>query len=152
VAYTNIEGREQLLDALAEAADQIGVALASLGAAYEKVDDMTADRLEENLFGPVQRAYGVAKRTHSEFAARHDLSGRSFEQPAVPPASLSARELIDAADEAAGQADNSLAELQDDRALIEVGDVELRSGLAAVREAVGVVPLQTRAILRTLGR
>jgi hypothetical protein len=150
--YTNIEGREQLLDALAAATDQIGVALASLGAAYEKLDDMTADRLEENLFGPVQRAYGRAKRTHSEFAARHDLSGRSFEQLAAPSASLSARELIDAADEAAGQADNSLAALQDDRALIEVGDVELRSGLAAVREAVGVVPLQARAILRTLGR
>jgi hypothetical protein len=151
VAYTNIEGREQLLEALAEATDQVGVALASLGAAYDKLDDMTADRLEENLFGPVQRAYGRAKRTHSEFATRHGLSGRSFE-PASPAASLSARELIDAADEAAGQADNALAGIQDDPALIEVGDVELRSGLAAVREAVGVVPPQTRAILRTLGR
>jgi hypothetical protein len=42
--------------ALAEAIDEIGLALASLSAAYERLDIATADTLEEELFGPAQRA------------------------------------------------------------------------------------------------
>ncbi len=152
MAYTNIEGRQKLLDALTEATDEIGAALASLGAAYEQVDDRTAERLEQNLFGPVQRAYGRAKRAHAEFAARHSLDGRSFAQPAQPPAALKARELIESADSMALRADESLAALQDEQALVEVGDVELRLGVAGVREALGVVPRRTEELLNTLGR
>jgi len=85
MAYTTVEGRQELLDALAGAIDQIGLALASLGAAYEQLDESTADRLEEELFGPVQVAYGRAKRTHAGFAGRHGLTSRTFE--AHPPAS-----------------------------------------------------------------
>lgn len=152
MTYTNIEGREKLLDALTEATDEIGAALASLGAAYELVDDQTADRLEENLFGPVQRAYGRAKSAHAGFAARHDLPGRSFAPPADPPSAMKARELIEDADSMALRADESLASLQDEQALIEVGDQELRAGVAGVREALAVVPQQIEALLNTLGR
>jgi len=59
MAYTTVEGRQELLETLAEAIDEIGFALASLGAAYEQLDEPTADRLEEELFGPVQVAYGL---------------------------------------------------------------------------------------------
>ncbi len=41
--------------------------VAWLGSAYEQLDDQQADRLEEQLFRPVQRAYGRAKRTHAQF-------------------------------------------------------------------------------------
>jgi hypothetical protein len=79
MAYTTVEGRQQLLGALAEAIDEIGLALASLSAAYERLDIATADTLEEELFGPAQRAYGRAKRTHVEFAERQWMAGRVFE-------------------------------------------------------------------------
>jgi hypothetical protein len=152
MAYTNTEGREKLLDALTEATDEIGASLASLGAAYEQVDDQTADRLEEQLFGPVQRAYGRAKQAHAGFAARHDLPVRTFAPPADPPASRKARELIEDADAMAFRADESLVALQDEQALVEVGDVELRAAVAGVREALGVVPQRIEALLNTLGR
>lgn len=152
MAYTNIEGREQLLGALAEATDEAGATLAFVAAAYEKVDDQSADRLEESLFGPAQRAYGAAKRAHAGFASRHGLGGRSFAPPAEPPASLDARELIESAASTAERVDEALAKLQDDQALVEVGDVELRAGVASVREAIGAVAPGAREILRTLGR
>jgi hypothetical protein len=152
VAYTTTEGRERLLSALADAIDEVGAVLAYVGAAYELLDDQSAERLEEDLFGPVQRAYGRAKRTHSEFAARHDLVARPVPAPAEPPASIGGRELIEHAAATAQRVNESLATLQDDQALVEVGDVELRSGVAAVREAIGGVPHAATEILRTLGR
>jgi len=152
VAYTNLEGREGLLAPLGEVADELGATVAFLGAAYEQVDDQTADRLEEALFVPAQRAYGRAKRAHSEFAARHDLPGRGFSPPAEPPAAMRARELIESAAATAERVDEALATLQDDQALVEVGDVELRSGVAAVREDAGVIPRRARGLLRMLGR
>ena len=79
MAYTTAEARQQLLDDLAHAVDEIGVALAALGGAYELLDEHTADRLEEELFRPVQVAYGRAQRTHAGFAERHGLPGRAFE-------------------------------------------------------------------------
>lgn len=54
--------------------------------------------------------------------------------------------------QAANEADLALTTVQDERAMIEVGDVELRSGVAAVREAISVVPQRVRLLLRTLGR
>ena len=46
MAYTSTEGRQELLDAFAEAIEHIGFALAALGAAYEQLDEQNADRLE----------------------------------------------------------------------------------------------------------
>src|SRR5467141_3455116 len=85
MAYTTADARQQLLDTLGDAIEQIAVALASLGEAYEQLDEQKADTLEQELFRPVQMAYGRAKRTHAEFAHRHGLPARTFE-PAVPGA------------------------------------------------------------------
>src|SRR5688572_28506192 len=129
---------------LGEAVEQLSGSLASLGEAYEQLDDQTADRLEESLFGPVQRAYGRAKKTYTDFAARYAMEPRTFEEAGPPVTARTARDLIEAASEAAGEADHTLSQLQDEPALLEVGDVTLRSGIANVREAVAMVPQQTR--------
>jgi hypothetical protein len=152
MAYTTLEGRRELLDSLAEAIDQIGLALASLSAAYEQLDEATADTLEEELFGPVQRAYGRAKRTHAAFAERHGLPGQAFEsQPAGVP-STGVKGFVDEAVAAVGAADATLATLQDSPKLLEVGDVELRRGLVEVRELIGDLPHRARELVRRLGR
>ena len=49
---------------MAAATDQLALALASLGEAYEELDEQTADALEEQLFRPTQSAYGRLRRTH----------------------------------------------------------------------------------------
>ena len=79
MAYTNLEGRQQLLDELGSATEAIGMAIAMLGEAYELLDDQTADRLEELLFRPAQAASARAKRTYGEFAERHRFPPRSFD-------------------------------------------------------------------------
>jgi hypothetical protein len=63
------EARQDLLDGIADAIDEIGAALAPLGAAYEQLDEHTADRLGGAVpAGPgrVRRA----QRTHAAFAER----------------------------------------------------------------------------------
>jgi hypothetical protein len=152
VSYTEAEAREQVLDDLASAIDKIGLALASLGAAYELLDDQSADALEEGLFRPVQGAYGRGQRTHFEFAKRYGLSERSFEQPSSGMESHDARELLDRASEAADAADQEIATLQDSMLPVEVGDIELRAGLSEVREMLGRVPARARELVRTVGR
>jgi hypothetical protein len=152
MSYTTAEGRQQVLDALAAAADQIAVALALLSEAYEHLDEQAAERLEGELFQPVQAAYGRAKRVHAGFAERHKLSGRAFETPSPVAPSSGTKGLIDAAVDAAGRADGMLAELQDSMLPVEVGDVELRAGLSEVRELVGGLRGRAREVTRTLGR
>ena len=130
----------------------MGFALASLGAAYEQLDEFTADRLEEELFRPVQGAYGRARRTHAAFADRHGLEGRTF-QPASPGVPSSrARGFIDDAVDALRRADDTLSGLQDSMLPVEVGDAELRAGLADVREQIGGLAGRARELIRTLGR
>ena len=116
-----------MLDTLAEAADEIGFALASLGAAYEQLDVSSADELEEELFRPVQLAYGRARRTHTEFAGRHGLPGREFEPSSAGLPSTGAKGFIDNAVVAVGKADRALADLQDSMLPVEVGDPEFRA-------------------------
>jgi hypothetical protein len=152
MAYTTAEARQQLLEAIAEATDALGFALACLGEAYEKLDERNGDRLEEELFHPVQVAYGRAKATHSEFAGRHGLPGRAFEQQAAGVSPRGAPGFIDQAVEAVAEADRELAELQDSMLPVEAGDAELRAGLAAIRERVRGLSGTARELLRTLGR
>jgi hypothetical protein len=152
VAYRASDARQHLLDTVAEAIEELGFALASLGAAYEQLDEFTADRLEEELFRPVQGAYGRARRTHAAFADRHGLEGRTF-QPASPGVPSSrARGFIDDAVDALRRADDTLAGLQDSMLPVEVGDAELRAGLADVREQIGGLAGRARELIRTLGR
>jgi hypothetical protein len=152
MAYATSEARQQLLDTLAEAADALGFALACLAEAYDKLDEHNGDRLEAELFAPVQVAYGRAKSTHSEFAGRHGLPARSFEQQSAGVSPRGAPGFIDQAVDAVAEADRALAELQDSMLPVEAGDAELRAGLAAVRERVRGLPGTARELLRTLGR
>jgi hypothetical protein len=152
MSYSNMQGRQDLLDAVGDAIEDLARALAALGAAYELLDEHHADELEEGLFGPVQVAYGRARRTHTEFATRHGLPVRTFE-PARPGApSTGATGFVDEAVAAVGHADVTLATLQDSMLPIEVGDPELRAGLANVRELVDGVRGNARALTRTIGR
>lgn len=152
MAYTSAEARQELVDALAEAIEQIGFALADLGAAYEQLDEHNAERLEAELFGPVQRAYGRAKSTHAKFADRHGLANRTFEAPSPGIPSTGVRAFFDGAVKAVADADSALSELQDSSLPTEVGDIELRAGLADVRELLGGVRPRARNLERTLGR
>jgi hypothetical protein len=152
MAYTSAEARQELVDALAEAIEHIGFALADLGAAYEQLDEHNADRLEAELFGPVQRAYGRAKSTYAQFASRHGMPSRTFATPSPGIPSIGAKGFIDSAVNAAAEADSALSALQDSSLPTEVGDLELRAALADVRELLGGVRQRARELERTLGR
>jgi hypothetical protein len=152
MSYTTVEGRQKVLDDLAVATEQVAEALAALGEAYEQLDDHLADVLEAELFRPVQLAYGRAKRTYSDFAARSGLTGRSFDAHTPGPQSQSVQALIERAVSAAGEADQSIADLQDSMLPIEVGDPELRAGLSQVRESLDPIPVRARELVRTVGR
>jgi hypothetical protein len=152
VTYSAGEARQEMLETLGEAIDEIAAALAALGDAYEQLGTIPADRLEEELFRPVQAAYGRAKRTHSGFAQRQGLPSRTF-VPATPGLpSTGIRGFLDSAVVSVAEADAVLAELQDSMMPVEVGDPELRAGLAEVRELLGDVPARAREFVRTLGR
>jgi hypothetical protein len=152
MAYTTVEARQQLLDTLAQAAEELGFALASLSEAYELVDEGTAERLEAGLFRPLQAAYGRAKRTHADFATRHRLARRTFESHSPGAPSGGAKGFLEDAVEAVGRADGALADLQDSMLPVEVGDTELRAGLTQVRELLDGFRARARELLRTLGR
>jgi hypothetical protein len=151
VSYRAADARQQLLDELASAADQIGTALTALGEAYERMDEDSADRLEAELFRPVQAAYGRAQRAHAQFAARFGLAGRSFEPPPLR-LPTDPRHGIEQAADALRAADETLATLQDSMLPVDVGDPELRADLSHVRELLGRLPGLAREIVRTLGR
>jgi ribosomal protein L11 len=152
MTYTTADARQGLLDTVAPAIERLGVALAAFGEAYEQLDEQSAERLEEQLFRPVQIAYGRAQRTYTGFAQRHDLPGRKFAPaPAVAP-SAGVRGLVDHATQAVASADAALAELQDSMAPVEVGDAELRDGLREVRELLAQISGHAREFIRTLGR
>jgi hypothetical protein len=152
VSYIAGEARQDLLDILGEAIDEIAAALAALGAAYEQLSTAPADRLEEELFGPVQKAYGRAKRTHTGFAQRHGLPERTFSPAEAGLPSTGIRGFVDNAVESVFNADIVLSELQDSMMPVEVGDPELRAGLSEVRELLGEVSNRAREFVRTLGR
>jgi hypothetical protein len=152
MAYTSAEARQQVVDALADAIEDIGFALAELGAAYEQLDEHNADILEAELFAPLQRAYGRAKSTHARFVASHGLASRAFETPVPSIPSTGVHGFIDSALRSVASADGALSELQDSSLPTEVGDTELRAALTDVRELLGGVPPRARELERTLGR
>ncbi len=152
MAYSADEARRRLLDDLAAATDQLALALAALGEAYEELDEQTADRLEEELFRPVQAGYGRLRRTHAEFAGRHRLPTRTFQRSSGGLHSGDPRVYVERAVEAIERADHALAELQDSMLPVEVGDRELRDGLSEVRETIAELPARARRLMRAQGR
>jgi hypothetical protein len=152
VTYLTAEARQRLLDDMALSIEELALALAVLGAAYELLDENTADRMEEELFRGVQTAFGRAQRTHAAFAARYSLQGRTFEQPSAGLPSQGARAFLERAGEAITEADTLLAELQDSLLPVEVGDPELRSGLAEIRTLVGELAGRAQQFVSRFGR
>jgi hypothetical protein len=152
VTYVSAEARQELLDTIGDAAEDIGAALAALGEAYEQLDERSADRLEEQLFRPIQSAYSRATRTYSGFAERHGLATRAFEQASLGLPSTGVKGFIEAAVESVERADGDLVELQDSMRPVEVGDAELRAGLGEVRELLSHVRANAREFVRTFGR
>jgi hypothetical protein len=152
MAITALEAKTQILHDLAGATDQVALALACLGEAYEQLDVGTADRLEAELFRPAQKAYGRGKRTHAQFAERVGLPTREFESPSAGLSSQGVKAFVQRAVIAAADADRRIAELQDSMLPIESGDAELRTGLNEVRELLGEIPGPAGRFLRTLGR
>jgi hypothetical protein len=152
VAITTAEARAQILDELAGAIDQLGKAAAGLGDAYERLDEATADRMEDELYRPVQKAFGRAKRTHSQFASRVGMASGSWQSPPAAAGGRTAQELIDRAVDAVDEADRLLAELQDSMLPIESGDPELRAGLTEVRDLLRGFADRARALVRGIGR
>jgi len=152
MAYVTAEARQRLLDTLAEAIDEVAAALAAIGDAYEGLDEQSADRLEDQLFRPVQTAYGRARRTHAEFAARHSLPARTFGPVSRRAPGPGVKGALEGAMDALGEAELILAELQDSMLPVEVGDPEVRNGLADLRQAVTAVGGQAEGFVRLFGR
>ena len=152
MTYVAAEARQELLDTFAEAIDQLAIALAALGDAYEQLDESSADRLEEQLFRPVQLAYGRAQRTYTDFAARHGLSTRGFDAVLPGARSRGVAGFLEIATDSVAETEHILIVLQDSMRPVEVGDPELRAGLAEVRSLAGELAEAARGFMRTFGR
>lgn len=152
MSFSNAAARTQLLEVVGTAADRLAAALGLLSGAYDLLDERSAEVLETEVFRPVQVAYGRLRRAHADFAARSGLPGREF---APAPEGAPARGLQGLVEGAVGEvlaADGELSVLQDSMLPVEVGDAELRAGLADVRTRIAGVPGAARAMLRTFGR
>jgi len=152
MSYSSEDARRQLLEELGTAADQLTAALASLGEAYQEVDEATGDKLEEELFRPVRSAYARARRTATEFAERQGLPSPPFDAGSAPAYSADPRVHLQRAVDATERADHMIAEMQDSMLPVEVGDRELRDGLSQTRELISTVPGRGRQLLRMIGR
>ena len=152
MSFTAREGRVELLDQVQAAVGELATALACLSEAYELVSEQLADALEEQLFAPVQVAYGRARRTESEFAARHGLSAPPAPEGSSGAHSADPRAYLQRAADAVERADAGIAELQDSMLPIEVGDRELRDGLSEARTLIAHTAERARELVRTVGR
>ncbi len=152
MGYSMAEARQDLLDIVAEAIDELAAAIAALGEAYEQLDEFHADDLEAQLFRPVQAAYGRAKRTHAAFAERVGLPARAFDAAMPGAPSTGAKGFVEDAVKAVAAADVVLSTLQDSMLPVEVGDRELRAGIGEVRELIAPLGARAREVVRTLGR
>jgi hypothetical protein len=152
MSFTNAEGRRRLLDDVIDATGDLARSIACLTEAYEALDEQTADRLEEQMFRPVQAAYGRARRTHTEFAGRYRLPDGARAEVTPGVAAHDPRAYIERAVQAVEAADQRIAELQDSMLPVDVGDTEVRAGLSETRALLADVPARGRQLLRTLGR
>ena len=150
--YVTAEARQELLDAVAVAINELAAALAAVGAAYEQLDEDSGDKLEDELFRPLQVAYGRAKKTHAGFAERYGLAQLAFESSSAGRPSQGVKDFLANAVVAIEEADAALVELQDSMMPVEVGDPEVRAGLAEVRALLDPLPDRARLAERLFGR
>lgn len=151
MSYTAQSGRQQILEDVVGAAEELGNALGWLGEAYEHLDDQSAERMEAELFRPLQSAYGQLGRTYAEFARRYELDSREFPAP-PPPLPDDPRRLFERAADSVQSADDTLAGLQDSLLPVEVGDEALRAGLSQVRMLIAPLPAASSRLVSLLGR
>lgn len=149
---TSAEAKQRILDELGVAVEQISLSVACLGEAFDLLPEASGDRLETELFRPVQRALARAKRTHGGFAERSGLAAAAFGTPSAGLPSQGPKSFVERAVSSAAAADLAIAELQDSMLPVESGDAELRANLAEVRELLADLPVGARQFLRTLGR
>jgi len=152
VSYSTSDARKSLLGEVAASIEALARAFALFGVAYELVDEAMGDRLEEQLYGPTQKAYAALRRTHAAYAARYALEPRSFEPPDPSGGRADAREVIDRAVEALEQADAILVEIQDSGLGVEAGDRESRAAVSDVRRQIDPLPARAETLLSLLGR
>ncbi|MEA2346476.1 MAG: hypothetical protein QOG62_263 [Thermoleophilaceae bacterium] len=152
MAYTTAEAHSRILEDLATVIDDISLASACLGEAYEHLHGGSADRLENDLFRPVSAAMAKARRTQTGFAARVGRDAPALEEQSAGAGSRDVKLFVDRAMSACAEASHTLAELQDSMMPIEAGDAELRSGIAEIRELVDGMPARAREFTRLLGR
>lgn len=152
MAYATAEAQQDLLDSVAEAIDHLAGALAAIGAAYEGLDEQAGDRLEAEVFRPLQLAYGRLQRAHGGFAERHGLPGREFAEGSAGLPSQGVKGFLERAVFALEEAELTLTSLQDSMLPVEVGDTELRAGLAEVRELIGGLDERARGFVSLFGR
>jgi len=152
VAFTTAEARDRIIGDLEAAEEELGLAVASLGEAFELLPEGSADRLEGELFRPVQKAYAQTKRTRVGFAQRVSRDTDEPETRPLGPPSQGAKGFVEQAVASSAQADLILSELQDSMMPVEGGDAELRAALSEIRELLGPVRTSARAFLGTLGR
>ena len=152
MTFTTREARDRIIGDLEAAEEELGRAVASLGEGFELLPEGSGDRLETELFRPVQKAYARTKRTRTSFAQR--VSQETDEPGVRPPGppSQGAKGFIQDASEAVGQANLILSELQDSMMPVEGGDAALRAAIAEVRELLAPIDPASRAFLSTLGR
>jgi hypothetical protein len=152
MAFTAAEARAGMLEEIGQAADQLSLSIACLNQAYELLDESAADRLEADLFRPVQLAYGRLQRTYREFSTRTGGPQREFAPSSAGAPSQGAKAFIERAVSSAATAGQLIAALQDSMLPIEFGDAPLRAELSDVRGRLDVLPTRARELLRTLGR
>lgn len=152
VTFTTAEARDRIIGDLEAAEEELGLAVASLGEAFEALPEASGDRLEGELFRPVQKAYARTKRTRVGFSQRVSQATDEPEARPIGPPSQGAKGFVETAARATQQADLILSELQDSMMPVEGGDAELRAALAEIRELLGPVTAKSLAFLRTLGR
>ena len=152
MAITRQEAVEQILADLGTALERNAVALSCLGGAFEVLTTAPGEKLEDELYRPVQKSFGRGQRAHSAFAEKTGNPTVKFELPDPGAASQGPRSYIDRAVVAAANADRALSDLQDTMYPIEFGDADLRAGLAEMRELLAPLPVAAREFVRTLGR
>ena len=152
MSYTTAEARDRIIGDLEAAEEELAFAVASLGEAFEALPEASADRLEDELFRPVQKAYARAKRTRLSFAERVSRETDEPEPKPLGPPSQGAKGFLEQAVASSAQADLILAELQDSGMPLEGGDGELRASLSEIRQLIGPVSARGRTFLSTLGR
>lgn len=151
MSYTNDSGRRQIVDDAVAAANFMGDALAALGEAYELLEEHAAEQMEDTVFKPTQSAYGLLKRTLTDFATRYGVSAPTF-RPSTVPAPTDPHTTLDRVADQIQSADDALADLQDTMLPVEVGDTELRAGLSRTRQLIARVPTAAEELVRILGR